>query len=93
MGLTPLENYALIFLSKVVLVVFGLRSFEHYMKGNVWTTSITDTVFFVVAIWSQRIIVADKSNPALVSATAGIFVGTFIAAHLRKRNELKDKKC
>lgn len=69
------------------MIVFGYRSFEHYLKGNAWRTSLLDTGFFAASIWVQRIVIADKSNPALVSAMAGIFVGTFVAAKLRKTDE------
>ena len=81
-----MTNYILIFISKVILVVFGYRSFEHYLKGDAWRSAFIDTVFFAIAIWSQRIVVADKSNPAMVSAMAGIFVGTFVATKLRKQD-------
>jgi len=83
----PAVNLLLIFLSKVALLVFGYRSFEHYLRGHAWTTSTLDTIFFAVAIWSQRIVVAEKSNPALFAAMCGIFVGTFIAAKLRKTTD------
>lgn len=77
-------NCVLIFLSKVSIIVFGYRSLEKYLNGHAWTASLIDTVFFLVAVWSSRIIIADKSNPALACASAGIFVGTFIATKLRK---------
>jgi putative effector of murein hydrolase len=80
-------NASLIFVSKVIMIVFGYRSFEHYLKGNAWRTSLIDTTFFGIGIWMQRIIIADKSNPALVSALAGIFVGTFVATKLRKTDD------
>jgi len=48
---------------------------------------LIDTTFFAVGIWSQRIIVAEKSNPALFAGMCGIFFGTFIAAKLRKTND------
>jgi putative effector of murein hydrolase len=82
-------NYLIIFISKVVMIIFGYRSFEHYLKGNAWRTSLIDTTFFGIGIWMQRIIIADKSNPAMASAMAGIFVGTFIATKLRNPNETK----
>lgn len=85
--MSPIQNYSMIFLTKVIMIVFGYRSFEHYLKGNAWRTSLIDTAFFAIGIWMQRIIIADKSNPALVSALAGIFVGTFVAAKLRETDD------
>jgi hypothetical protein len=48
-------NASLIFVSKVIMIVFGYRSFEHYLKGNAWRTSLIDTTFFGIGIWMQRI--------------------------------------
>lgn len=87
--LTEAENCSIIFISRALIIIFGYRSFEHYMSGNAWTTSIIDTAFFCIAIWMQRIIIADKSDPALVSAMAGVFVGTFIAAKLKTSSGMK----
>lgn len=80
-------NLLLIFTSKVMMVVFGYRSFEHYLKGEAWRTSIIDTIFFGVAVWTQRMVVADKSDPAFFVAGFGVFIGTFIAAKLRKTTD------
>ena len=77
-------NLFLIFTSKIIMIVCGYRSFEHYLRGDAWRTASIDALFFGVAIWTQRIVVADKSNPALFVAALGVFIGTFIAAKLRK---------
>lgn len=35
-----MSNYLLIFVSKVLMVIFGFRSFENYLKGNAFTSPI-----------------------------------------------------